>query len=84
MVLIRDFIQHWKKGWKFLLLLVCLAAAYFLIVLPITIIVQVILNLSMFSYYVIVSIAGLILAPAVTQYIFELFYGRQRCRRDKQ
>ena len=80
----RNFIQHWKKGWKFLLLELCLTFAYVLIILPVAIITQVVLNWSMFSYYIVIAIVGIILAPAVTQYIFEIFYGPHRQQQSKQ
>lgn len=71
----KNFIQHWKRGWKFLLLELCLSFAYCLMILPVAIITQVVLNLSMFTYYIVIAIVGIIFVPAVTQYIFEVFYG---------
>lgn len=80
----KDFVQHWKKGWKFLLLELCLTFAYVLIILPIAVITQVVLNWSMFAYYVAVTAIGIILVPAVTQYIFEIFYGSGKQQQKKQ
>lgn len=74
----KNFIQHWKKGWKLLLFELCLVFAYALIILP-AIIAQVILNWSMSTCYIAIVIISAILAPAVTQYLFEVFYGA--CRR---
>ncbi|MCF7908491.1 MAG: hypothetical protein K9L86_06450 [Candidatus Omnitrophica bacterium] len=71
----KNFIQHWKRGWKFLLLELCLILAYVLIVLPVMIITQVVLNWSMFAYYISIAVVSIILVPAVTQYLFEIFYG---------
>ncbi len=73
----KNFARHWKKGWKFLLLELCLNVAYVLIILPVYVITRVMLSLSIVSYNVVIFIVGLILVPAVTHYIFEIFYGTE-------
>lgn len=73
----RRYAEHWKKGWKVLLLAVCLTAACFLIVLPVSIIARALLG-SIALHWISIAVIGVILIPAITHYIFELFYGHSQ------
>jgi hypothetical protein len=70
------FFEYWKKGWKVWLMMICINFSYLLLFIPIAFII-IFLRASKGLYYFIAATLGLIFAPAITYYIFKLFYGEQ-------
>jgi len=70
------FSEYWKKGWKVLLTMMCINFSYLLLFIPIALIVM-FLKGGTGLYYFLALILGLIFVPAITYYIFKLFYGEQ-------
>ncbi len=72
----EKFFEYWKKGWKVYLMMICIHFSYLLLFLPVAMIVGS-LGKRVEIYYFCATIVGLIFAPAVTYFVFKLFYKEQ-------
>ena len=72
----ETFFEYWKKGWKVWLMMICVNFSYVLLFLPIAIVTG-FLKCGTGVYYFIGTIVGLTFAPALTYFVFKLFYGEQ-------
>jgi len=70
----KKFITHWKRGWKTLLMIVCINFAYSALLIPIFVIAA-FFYIGKIAYWSYCAMVGIIFVPAITHYIFELFYG---------
>ena len=71
----ETFLQYWKKGWKVLLMIVCVSLANYLWIIPA--VIPVLNSENKEIYSLLITIIFVIISPAIAYFIFKLFYGEQ-------
>ncbi|MFA5116850.1 MAG: hypothetical protein WC486_06170 [Candidatus Omnitrophota bacterium] len=70
------FLEYWQKGWKVILMIICVNLSYLLLFIPVALAV-VLTGGSKVTYYFWAVVVGIIFAPGLTYFVFKSFYGEQ-------
>ena len=70
------FYENWIKGWKVLIMWICVNLVATLFFIPV-VLITVFMGVSQEIALAIGGIMGLIFMPTVTYYVFKKFYGEQ-------